>query len=227
MITSRILVATNNPQQRVELRAALEFEGHDVEEAATAAEAVHKACAHDALVMESVVEGIAAHGLCRAIRRQSKLGIIVWGAEARTTAIDLLNAGADDFIPAPFVLAELLARVRAILRRVPRSIQKNQQIVLQDRAIDLTSHRIKGPGDREIRLTPKEFLVLRQLVSNANQLLTHQNLAQSVWQRDAVGEVEYMRIVIKQLRRKIEPDPDNPRYILTERSAGYRFELPS
>jgi two-component system KDP operon response regulator KdpE len=226
---NRILIASSSADRRRELRAALELEGHHTTEAATAAQTVHKACAepYDVLVMESIVEGISAHGLCRAIRSQSKLGIIVWGGEVGTTAIDALNAGADDFIPSPFVLAEFLARVRAIARRVARPETKNQHIVLQDRAIDLRSHRIRGPGDREIRLTPKEFQVLRHLVSNANQLLTHQNLSQSVWQRDAVGEVEYMRIVIKQLRRKIEPDPDNPRYILTERSAGYRFELPS
>ena len=229
MSASRILVASSDAVKRAELRAALELEGYGVAEAATASQTVHKACVetHDVLVMDSIMEGIDTDKLCRTIRLRSKLGIIVWGRETGTTAIDSLNAGADDFIASPFVAAELMARVRAILRRVARPGEKNQQIVLQDRAIDLRSHRIKGPGDREIRLTPKEFLVLRQLVSNANQLLTHQNLSQSVWQRDAVGEVEYMRIVIKQLRRKIEPDPDNPRYILTERSAGYRFELPS
>jgi two-component system KDP operon response regulator KdpE len=227
MNTCRILVASSRAEKRGELRAALELEGHDVAEAATAAETAERACAesHDVLVMESVVGGIAAHGLCRKIRTQSKLGIIVWGGNLGTTAIDSLNAGADDFIPAPFVLAELLARVRAILRRVARSSEKNQQIVLQDRAIDLRSHRIKGPGDREIHLTPKEFLVVKHLVSNANKLLTVQNLAQSVWRRDAGGEIEYVRVVIRQLRRKLEPDPDNPRYIHTERAAGYRFNL--
>ncbi len=223
----RILVASSNAEQRVELRAAMEFEGHDVAEAATAAEVLQRACDEpcDLLVMESAIGEMSAAGLCRAVRPQSNLGIIVWGCGVGTMAIESLDAGADEFVPAPFVMPEMLARVRAILRRVARPGDK-QEIVLEDRAIDLRSHRIKGPGDREIHLTPKEFLVLKHLVSNANRLLSHQALAQSVWQRDAAGEVEYMRIVIKQLRRKIEPDPDNPRYILTERSAGYRFELP-
>jgi two-component system KDP operon response regulator KdpE len=175
--------------------------------------------------MDSVVDGIAAHELCRTIRPQSKLGIIVCGGELGKTAIDSLNAGADDYVPAPFVPAELLARLRALLRRVARPSEKHQ-IILQDRAIDLRSHRIKGPGDRDIRLTPKEFQVLEHLISNANKLLTHQTLTQSIWQRDAGGEIEYVRIVIKQLRRKLEQDPDNPRYIRTERAAGYRFHLP-
>jgi two-component system KDP operon response regulator KdpE len=228
MTPSRILVASGDADQRRQLRAALEFEGYSVAEAATAAQTIQRACGglHHVLVMDSVVEEVAAHELCRGIRPQSKLGVIVCGGQLGSTAIDSLNAGADDFIPAPFVLAELLARVRAILRRVARPIEKNQQIILQDRAIDLRSHRIKGPGDREIRLTPKEFQVLQHLVSNANRLLTHQALTQSVWQRDAGGEIEYVRIVIKQLRRKLEPDPDNPQYIRTERAAGYRFHLP-
>lgn len=228
MNACRTLVASTNAAKRTELRAALELDGYDVAEAATAAETVQKACteSHDALVMDSVVDGVAAHRLCRAIRQQSKLGIVVWGVGVGTAAIDALNAGADDFIPAPFVLAELLARVRAILRRVARSNEKNLQIVLEDRAIDLRSHRIKGPGDREIHLTPKEYQVVRHLVSNANKVLTIQNLAQKVWQRDAGTETEYVRIVIKQLRRKLEPDPANPRYIRTERATGYRFHLP-
>ncbi len=228
MNTRRILVASGNGDKRSELRTALELEGHDVAEAATAPDTIRKACAepHDLLVLESVVDGMGAYALCRAIREKSKLGIIVWGDRLGTAAIDSLNAGADDFIPSPFVPAELLARVRAILRRLALPSDKTQRIILQDRAIDLRSHRIKGPGDREIHLTPKEFLVLSHLVSNANKLLTHQSLAHSVWQRDAEGEVEYMRIVIKQLRRKLEPDPDNPRYIRTERAAGYRFHLP-
>jgi two-component system KDP operon response regulator KdpE len=222
------LVASSNAPMRSELRAALELEGHDVSEAVTSAETIQKVSAesHDVLVVDSVMNGIAAHELCRAIRSQSQLGIIVWGGQLGTSAIDSLNAGADDFIPAPFILPELLARVRAILRRVARPTERNQQIILQDRAIDLRSHRIKGPGDREIRLTPKEFQVLQHLVSNANRLLTHQTLTQSVWQRDADGEIEYVRIVIKQLRRKLEQDPDNPQYIRTERAAGYRFHLP-
>jgi two-component system KDP operon response regulator KdpE len=224
----RIVVASSDADRRGELRTALELEGHSLAEAATATQTIQKACSepHDVLVMDSVVDGIGAYELCRTIRPKSNLGIIVWGGECGTMAIDVLNAGADDYISAPFILGELLARVRALLRRVTRSAGRERQIVLHDRAIDLRSHKIKGPGNHVAHLTPKEFLVLQHLVNHADTSLTHQTLAQSVWQRDGAGEVEYLRVVIKQLRRKLEPDPENPRYIRTERAVGYRFQMP-
>jgi two-component system KDP operon response regulator KdpE len=227
--TGRIIVASNCAQERKEMRIALEFEGHQVAEAETADQTLQEACSrlHDVLILDSTFEGIEPYELCRTIRPKSDLGIIVLaGDDTKQGRIDALNAGADDYLPSPFVLGELLARVRAVLRRVARSDDGGRQIVLQDRAIDLRSHKVKGPGGRVVHLTPKEFLVLQYLVAHAGRPLTHQSLTQSVWQRDAGGEVEYLRIVIKQLRRKLEPDPDNPRYIRTERAVGYRFHMP-
>jgi len=222
-----VIVASSGLDERRELRSALEFEGYDVAEADTSAQTIQRACngLHDVLLVDSVIDGVAAHAVCRAIRPRSELGIIVFDGGRRTNAIDALNAGADDYVAAPFVMAELVARVRAIMRRVTRTGGK--QIVLQDRSIDLETHKIKGPEGRVSHLTPKEFLVLQCLIAQANQPRTHQSLAQTVWQRDGSGEVEYMRIVIRQLRRKLEPDPANPRYILTERSVGYRFHMPA
>jgi two-component system KDP operon response regulator KdpE len=224
----RILGAGSNADQRGDLRAAMEFEGYEVGEAATAGHAVQTACAghYHALIMNSIIDGIGAHGLCHTIRSQSKLGIIVSGRNLGTTAIDVLNAGADDFVLAPFVPAEMLARVRALLRRVSR-FDEPRQIVLQDREVDLNSYAIKGPGGQLAHLTPKESLVLQYLVAHANESRTTQALARNIWQRDGKGELEYVRIVIRQLRRKLEPDPANPRYILTERAEGYRFQMPS
>ena len=162
------------------------------------------------------------------MRPKSDLGIILIDRDdTNLGSIDALNAGADDYVPAPFVLAELLARVRAILRRVSRPGARSRRIVLEDRTVDLQSHEIRGPYSRVSHLTPKEFLLLQHLVTHANHPRTHQNLAQAIWQRDGNGEREYMRIVIGQLRRKLEPDPDRPRYILTERSVGYRFQIPA
>ena len=229
MRTWRTVVASSNADRRGELRASLELERHCVVEVTTAAKTIQTSCAesYDLLVMNSVVDGIAAYELCRAIRPQSGIGIIVCGEGGiGSTAIDALNAGADDYVSTPFIPAELLARVRALLRRVKRPGDGDGQIVLQDRAIDLRSHKIKGPGSNVANLTPKEFLVLQHLVAHADKPLTHQTLAQSVWQRDGGGEVEYMRIIIKQLRRKIEADPEHPRYIRTERAVGYRFHMP-
>jgi two-component system KDP operon response regulator KdpE len=207
---------------------ALEFEGHQVAEAETADQTLREACSgsHQVLILSSGFEETDRSELCRAVRRNSDLGIIVVpGDDSRQARIDALNAGADDFISSPFVLQELLARVRTVLRRVTRSRsdERRNQVILQDRAIDFQSRKIKGPGSCVSRLTPKEFLVLQCLVSYPNKAFTNQYLAQTFWGRDGRGDVEYVRVVIRQLRRKLEPDPDNPRYIVTERSIGYRF----
>ena len=228
--TGRIIVASSSAQWRKELRLALEFEGHQVAEAETADQTLGGTCSglHDVLILNSGLDGIEPYELCRSIRLKSDLGIIVLaGHDTKQGRIDALNAGADDYVPSPFVLRELLARVRAVLRRLTRFDDKGRQIILQDRAIDLESYKIRGPGSRVSHLTPKEFLVLECLVAHSNKVFTHQSLAQTVWQRDGEGEVEYLRIVIRQLRRKLEPDPDNPRYILTERSVGYQFHSPA
>jgi len=223
--SARILIAKYSTENG-ELCSALEREGYKVAEVEAAVELIERACSghYDVLVAAATLDDTPVHGLCRTIRRASELGIIVVGDKVGTAAIDALNAGADDYVTPPFVTAELVARVRAILRRVARPVAK--QIVLQDRTIDLKSRKVKGPGSRLSHLTPKEFEVLENLVTHTNRPRTHLSLAQTVWQRDDAGEIEYMRAVIKQLRRKLEPDPDNPRYILTDRSVGYRFQMP-
>ena len=222
----RIIVASGNAAMREELRTALEFEGHSITYAETASGTIAEACSarHDLLMTDAAMNGLAAYALCREIRSKSKLGIIVLDEENESDAVDALNAGADEYVRGPFVMPEVAARVRALLRRVARPERKH--IVLQDRTVDLNSRKVKGPNGRVWRLTPKEFLVLQCLVAHANKPRTHQGLAQTVWQRDGSGEVEYVRIVVKQLRRKLEADPENPRYIVTERSVGYRFDMP-
>src|ERR1700689_1455019 len=219
MKTGRVLVASSGVETRTQLRAALEFEGHLVAEGETAAQAIEETSSglHDVLLLDSVLDGVGPYELCRAIRPKSDLGIILLSRDdSGQGRIDALNSGADDFVPDHFILAELLARVRAILRRVVRSTR--HLVLLPDRAIDFQSHEIKGPNGRGAHLTPKECSVLQHLVTHANRPLTPQSLAQTVWQRDGSGQIEYVRVVVKQLRRKLEPDPDNPRYILTQRS---------
>jgi len=224
----RIIVASSIPEKRKELVQTLEFEGHDVTEAVTAAQTIQEGCSdlHDLLLMESSVDGVPAHSLCRAIRPETRVGIIVLGGGSATTAVDSLNAGADDYVPAPFGMPEVAARVRAILRRISGR-RGPKQIVLQDRVIDLEARRIRGPGDRVSRLTPKEFMVLHSLITHPNQPRTHQTLAQTVWRNVGRGELECMRTIVNRLRRKLEPDPQHPRYILTEHSVGYQFRLQS
>jgi two-component system KDP operon response regulator KdpE len=211
------------------LRTALQLAGYLVAEVETAAQAIEETTSglHDVLLLDSALEGAGPYEVCRAIRPKSDLGIILLsrdgGGQGR---IDALNAGADDYVPDQFAVNELLARVRAILRRVTRAGENPRLIPLGDRAIDFQSHEIKGPNGRVAHLTPKECMVLRRLVTQANKPLTPQSLAQTVWQRDGSGQIEYVRVVVKQLRRKLEPDPEKPRYIVTQRSVGYRFQMP-
>jgi len=226
MNTGRILVANEEVRERREWRLALEIEGHRVDEVEAASDVVPAACSgrYDILLLDSEIRGAESYELCRAIRSRSEVRIIVLNGDRTQSPIDALNAGADDYVPAPLVLPELLARVRAILRRLTPS-GKGRQILLQDRAIDLGAHKVVGPVDQVVHLTPKESSVLECLIAHANQPLAHHNLAQAVWERDGQGEVEFLRVVIQQLRRKLEPDPGRPRYIVTERAFGYRFQL--
>jgi two-component system KDP operon response regulator KdpE len=227
--TGQVIVAGSSPQKRLEVRTTLECQSYDITEAVTPDEAIRRACSgeFDLLILDSAIDGLGPYELCQTIRSRSKIGIIVLRRDQRDyPGSDLLNAGADDFLPTGFVGGELLARVRAVLRRVPRSVSEGRVVTLVDRTIDLRSRKVTGPDGRVEHLTPKEFLVFTYLLAHAGQPRTHQSLAQSVWQRNAEGEVEYVRIVIRQLRRKLEPDPEHPRYILTERAIGYRLRLP-
>ncbi len=227
MKASRILLASSDTDRIEELRFALECEGHEVAEAHSVDQALPQALqdSNDLMMVACPLEGATAHGLCRMVRRRSQVAIAVIGDNNRTDAIDALNAGADEYVSVPFSPLELMARVRAILRRVTRCGGK--PIQLHDRAIDLDTHLIRGPQGRVSHLTPKEHLVLQYLLAHVNQPSTHRELAQTIWQRDGTGEVEYVRVVIQQLRRKLEPSPAKPRYLVTERSVGYRFQIPA
>lgn len=225
----RILVAGSDPEERQELRIILEFEGHQVVAAETADQTLEQTCGgrHHLVITASRFEGIEPHTLCRRIRMKSNLGIIILaGDETTQNRIDAWNAGADDYLSSPFVYQELLARVRSVLRRAPRFDEEGPEIILEDRTVDLRSRQVKGPGSHMSRLTPKEFQVLQFLVDHANTAFTCRNLAQTAWREHGEGETENVRLVIRQLRRKLEPDPYNPRYLLAERSVGYCFRMP-
>jgi two-component system KDP operon response regulator KdpE len=225
----RIVLASGNAQHRIELQSALLIDGHRVVEVQDSDQALRIAVRrmHDVLILDSDIEGSSSCELCRSIRSKSDIGIIVVSSDdASQTRIDALNAGADDFVPLPVIAAELLARVRAILRRVSRAGER-AQIILQDREVDLKSFQVKGPGTSVSHLTPKEFLVLQYLIAQGNKPSPTQTLAQTIWQRDGSGGAEYVRAVIRQLRLKLEPIPANPRYIITDGVAGYRFQMPT
>jgi two-component system KDP operon response regulator KdpE len=226
---AKILIAGTNASNRRDFRASLEREGHCVLEAAhpdSAAEALRQnPC--NLLVLDLAANASDVYSLCRAIRSHSEVGIIVLIRNGVEHArVDALNAGADDYLVEPFVLAELLARVRAVMRRLCAAKPAGEQVVLDDRAINLSSHKVEGPGDRISHLTPKERLVLEHLIARANQPVSNLELSQAVWQRGGSGDFEYVRIVISDLRRKIEPNPARPQYLVTQRAVGYTFTLP-
>jgi len=219
----RILIVDGDPCRRSGLRSAMESEGHLVAEVVDT-DNLPERCRSgewDLLIMDIGAEGCAR---CRLIRGMSEVGILVLMRDGSSQSrIDVLNAGADDYLCESFVSAELHARVRAILRRIGSRGETQRQVLLEDRAIDLGSHKIKGPGNRSTHLTPKEYLVLKCLMARADEPVHHRDLAQTLGQRDGSGDIENVRTLIGQLRRKIEPDYNSPRYILTERLVGYRF----
>lgn len=221
-----ILIAGTDKERRDVLRAELEREGHLISEAASSAATLVEcaACGYDLLVLESRIGDAGAAALCRRVRQASDLGIIVLLSEAdgEQCRIDTLNAGADDYLSEGFIIKELHARVRAILRRIRVNTEDSAPVLLKDRTVDFRSYEIQGPGGQVAHLTPKECQVLRYLITHPGKTVHHRELSQSVWQRDGSGGFEYVRFVVSQLRRKIEPDHRYPQYILTERS-GYRF----
>src|SRR5207237_699889 len=138
------------------------------------------------------------------------------------TKVQALDAGADDYVTKPFGMDELLARIRAAMRRLPATDSKSQILEADDFRIDLEAHTTTQSGN-EIHLTPKEFDLMVHLMRNAGKVLTHRALLGAVWGGDYTEQNEYLRVLVGQLRKKIEPDPSEPRYILTEPWIGYRF----
>jgi two-component system, OmpR family, KDP operon response regulator KdpE len=144
---------------------------------------------------------------------------------AEKDKVEALDAGADDYIVKPFSTPELLARIRAALRRIPAPPDSmSQRLSLKEVEIDFLSRHVSVRG-RDVRLTPKEFDLLRYLVTHANKVIAHRELLQAVWGPDYGDEAEYLRVFVNQLRKKIEPQPAKPRYLLTEPWVGYRFRL--
>ena len=163
--------------------------------------------------------------LTRRIRQQSDLPIIVLSVKGEEqTKVRALDAGADDFVTKPFGADELLARIRAALRRVPVNRLQEESSILEtgDFRIDLAARQVIVRGS-EVHLTPKEYELLVFLGRNAGKVLTHRALLGAVWGGDYTEQTEYLRVFIGQLRKKIEPDPAHPCYLLTEPWVGYRF----
>lgn len=229
MSLGRILVVDDDPQIRRVMRTTLTGEGYEVEDARSGEEALEKlrASRYDLMLLDMNMPGMGGLETCRQIRTTSDMSVIMLTVRnTEPDKVQALDAGADDFVTKPFSTPELLARIRAALRRMPSAPESGpQRITLDDVEIEFQSRKLIVRGS-EVRLTPKEFELLRYLTLHPNRAISHRELLQAVWGPDYGDEVEYLRVFVKQLRRKIEPKPDKPRYILTEPWVGYRFHLP-
>jgi len=225
--SSRILVVDDEPQLTRVLRTGLKSRGYDVRVAADGLagfEAFNDWHPH-LVITDLAMPNMDGLELCRRIRAQSQAPIIVLSAKGEEkTKIEALDLGADDFVTKPFGIDELLARVRASLRRAATINQSEPATVLEagDFRIDLQTRSVRV-RDREVHLTPKEFDLLTYFMNHAGKVLTHRTLLAALWGGNYVEQNEYLRVFVGNLRKKLEQDAANPRYIITEPWIGYRF----
>ena len=221
----RILVVDDEPQLTRVLRRSLTTKGYDVRVAGDGDFALQtfRDWPPALVITDLAMPNLGGLELCRRLRAISEVPIIVLSVRGEEkTKVEALDAGADDYITKPFGMDELLARIRAALRRKPVTDSNAQILEAGDFRIDLDAHTATQAG-KELRLTPKEFDLLVHLMRNAGKVLTHRALLGAVWGGEYTEQNEYLRVFIGQLRKKIEPNPSEPRYILTEPWIGYRF----
>jgi two-component system KDP operon response regulator KdpE len=222
-----ILVVDDEPQIRRVLRTTLSSRGYVIIDAKTGEEGIElvRKDKPDLVLLDVNMPGMGGLEACREIRRGSNAPIIMLTVRnAERDKVAALDAGADDYVVKPFGIEELLARVRAALRRHGAG-EAPAPFETEDLTIDFESRSVSARG-KDVHLTPKEFDVLKLLIENQGKPLTHRRLLQTVWGPDYGEETENLRVVINQLRKKIESDPTHPRYILTEPWVGYRFQTP-
>jgi len=223
----QILIVDDEPQIRRVLRTTLISHGYTAVEARTGDEALDMLRNEhaDLVLLDVNMPGRSGLETCREIRASSDVPIIMLTVRnTESDKVQALDAGADDYVVKPFGSEELMARIRAALRRTAPS-DLPPAFSSADLKIDFEKRTVLVKG-QPVRLTPKEFELLRHLVANQGKTVGHRRLLQAVWGPDYGDETEYLRVFINQLRKKIEPDPQNPRYIHTEPWVGYRFERP-
>jgi len=222
----RILVVDDEPQIPRVLRTSLSSHGYDIRVAndgETALE-IMKDWTPDLVITDLSMPNMDGLELCRRLRLSTKIPIIVLSVKGEEkTKVRALDAGADDYVTKPFGIEELLARVRANLRRLPAESDQSTLIEVGDFRIDLAAHKV-SLRDREVRLTPKEFDLLVYLARHPGKVITHRTLLSAIWGGQSTEQVEYLRVFVGQLRKKLEPEASSPRYIVTEPWVGYRFE---
>ncbi len=229
--TCSVLVVDDEPSLRKVLRTSLSACGFTVDEARSGEEALGAAQNHafDLVLLDINMPGIGGVETCRRIRDLTpRAGIVmVTVRDQEDDKVHALEAGADDYVTKPFRLRELIARLRAVLRRT-RALDLQEPPVLQAGALAMDLHRrILWRSGKQIHLSPKEFELLAYMMQNQGAPLTHVKLLRSVWGPEYGNELEYLRSYVRMLRKKIEDDPAKPEYILTEPWVGYRFRNPS
>jgi two-component system, OmpR family, KDP operon response regulator KdpE len=225
MSSGRILVVDDEPQIRRIMRVALTGAGYEVDDAKTGEEALNKVRGFrpDLVLLDINMPGMGGLAACKAIRADTNVAIIMLTVHNTESAkVEALDAGADDFVTKPFSTPELLARIRAALRRLPVNQSSPGKLRFGRLNIDFSARTVSW-GDTSSHLTPKELDLLRYLTQHANEAISHRELLQAVWGPDYGDQVDYLRAFIKSLRKKIEPNPDSPQYITTEPWVGYRF----
>lgn len=229
MTSARILVVDDEPQIRRVLRTALVAGGYMVQDARNGEEAMEKLREErpDLAIVDINLPGMSGFEVCREIRETSDVPIIMLSVRnSEKDKVRALDAGADDYVVKPFGTQELLARIRANLRRHAQDADEAPiSFGAQGLTIDFAARSVTARG-RNVRLTPKEFDLLHYLVTHANKAVPHRELLQSVWGPDYGEETEYLRVFVNQLRKKIEADPAKPKFLLTEPWVGYRFSFP-
>jgi two-component system KDP operon response regulator KdpE len=223
---SRILLVDDEISIQRTLVPLLRSRGYEVEAASTAADALAaiEAAVPDLVILDLGLPDLDGLDVCTRVRERWDVPIIVLSARgAEPQKVAALDRGADDYVTKPFGPEELLARVRAALRRTLAADESAAgKLVRGDLTIDFDRHRVYRE-DQEIRLTPKEFDLLALLAGRAGQVLTHRTILKAIWGPNAVNQPEHLRVLMGQLRKKVEPDPTRPRYLLTEPWVGYRF----
>ncbi|HVB86131.1 MAG TPA: response regulator transcription factor [Candidatus Dormibacteraeota bacterium] len=229
MSSARILVIDDDPQIRRAMRATLTTRDYQVSDARTGEEGLEmlRESSYDLVLLDINMPGMGGIETCRLIRSSSEIAIIMLTvSNAEKDKVEALDAGADDYITKPFSMPELLARIRATLRRMPQvpGHADLQPLLAKGVQIDLSSREVTVRGNTS-RLTAKEFDLLSYLLARPNKTIAHRELLQAVWGPDYGDELEYLRVFVNRLRKKIEPDPSDPQFLITDAWAGYRFKL--
>jgi two-component system, OmpR family, KDP operon response regulator KdpE len=222
---ARILLVDDEVSIQRAVAPLLKSRGYDVELAASGEEAFAqlRGFAPDLVILDLGLPDMEGLDVCKRMRAESAVPIIVLSARgAEADKVASLDLGAEDYVTKPFGPEELLARVRVALRRVLSDDATTGRLQLGDLTIDYDRHRVVR-GDEEIRLTPKEFDLLALMMRNPGRVLTHRAILKAIWGPNAVNQPEHLWVLMAALRKKIEPDPAHPRYLLSEPWVGYRL----